>query len=83
MPPVQGKEEIESSVRTFFESLTALSHTLIDAWDVSDGSVCHGQVVYTRKDGSVLSVPFANVMKGREASITEYLIFADTSKLYE
>ena len=83
MVPVEGKEAIEASVNAFFESIESLDHKLIDVLDVSGGKVCHGQVLYTRKDGSVLTVPFANILKGQEQEITEYLIFADTSKLYE
>lgn len=81
--PVTGKHDIELSVNAFFESLESLTHEICDVWNVSDGVVCHGNVSYTRKDGTVLTVPFANILKGKERNITEYLIFADTSKLYE
>jgi hypothetical protein len=39
-------------------------------------------VSYRRHDGSELTVPFANILKGSEEGIREYLIFADTSRLY-
>ena len=83
MPPVTGITNIEMSVNAFFESLDSLAHKVIDIWDIPDGTVCHGQVSYRRKDGSVLTVPFANILKGKESNITEYLIFADTSQLYD
>ena len=83
MPPVEGKENIKISVNAFFESIESISHQLIDIWDVPEGKVCHGNVSYTRKNGSVLTVPFSNILKGKERNITEYLIFADTSNLYE
>jgi len=82
MPPVEGKENIKISVNAFFESIESISHDLIGVWDVPEGKVCHGEVSYTRKNGTVLTVPFANVLKGKERNITEYLIFADTSELY-
>jgi len=83
MAPVTGKHDIEISVNAFFESLDSLAHKVSDFWDIPDGIICHGQVSYTRKDGSVLTIPFANILKGKESNITEYLIFADTSRLYE
>jgi ketosteroid isomerase-like protein len=83
MPPVTGKQAIEIAVNAFFESLDAIAHEVNDSWDIPDGIVCHGQVSYTRKDGSVLTIPFANILKGKASQITEYLIFADTSQLYE
>lgn len=83
MAPAEGKQEIEISVNYFFESIESLVHEIIDVWDIPEGKVCHGQVSYTRKDGTILTIPFANVLKGEEQAITEYLIFADTSKLYD
>lgn len=83
MPSVEGKENIKLAVNAFFESIDSISHKLMDIWDVPEGKICHGEVSYTRKNGTVLTVPFANILKGSERNITEYLIFADTSKLYE
>lgn len=83
MPPVEGKDNIEIFVNGFFESIASLEHKLLENWDIAEGSACHGQVSYTRKDGSVLTAPFANILKGSEGNITEYLIFADTSELYD
>jgi hypothetical protein len=42
----------------------------------------HGQVTYTRHDGSQLSVPFANVLKLDGTRVREYLVFADASTLW-
>ncbi|MCW9013881.1 MAG: nuclear transport factor 2 family protein [Gammaproteobacteria bacterium] len=83
MPPVAGRENIEKFVAGFFQSIEAVSHELIDIWEVPEGRVCHGLVSYTRKNGTMLTVPFANVLKGEQKNITEYLIFADTSGLYD
>lgn len=82
MPPVTGRAAVEEFVQDFFNSIASLSHTIVDHWEVPDGVVCHGIVSYTRLDGSVLTVPFANVMKADAQGISEYLIFADTSALY-
>lgn len=81
-PALTGVAEIENFVAGFFDSIDSLSHVLVGSWEVADGLVCHGSVSYTRKNGSVLTVPFANIFKMGSAGITEYLIFADTSQLY-
>lgn len=80
--PVRGRKNIERYVSGFFDSIEGLSHEINDAWDVTDGKVCHGFVTYTRKDRSQLSVPFSTVLKTGETGINEYLIFADISQLY-
>jgi hypothetical protein len=38
--------------------------------------------MYTRHDGSALSVPFADVFKMRGELAREYLIYVDASRLY-
>lgn len=82
MPEVIGRQAIQGFVAGFFDSIASISHEIKATWNVPDGVICHGQVKYVRRDGSVLSVPFANVLKMGSQHIDEYLIFADTSKLY-
>lgn len=82
MSAVEGRTEVEAFVAGFFDSIDALRHELVDSWNTAEGLVCHGQVTYTRKNGTLLSVPFANVFKMGDGGIKEYLIFADTSALY-
>ena len=80
--PVIGREAVKAVVGQFFASIQALSHDVAQVWDHGDTLVCHGTVTYTRRDGSRLSVPFANVFSLKGDRITRYLIFADTSALY-
>lgn len=81
--PVVGSEEINNFVTSFFASIESLSHDIKDSWPIPNGLICHGFVSYVRKDGSSLTVPFANVFKFSNAGIIEYLVFADTSALYQ
>src|SRR5512135_1240727 len=82
MPEVVGQDAVRGFVAGFFDSIASISHDIHDTWNVADGVICHGQVSYVRKDGSTLSVPFANVLKTDARLIRDYLIFADTSQLY-
>lgn len=79
---VAGRENIHAYVADFFDSIDSLKHLIVDLWPISGGWTCHGFVCYTRKNGTVLTVPFANVFKTDGSGIVEYLIFADTSELY-
>jgi len=81
-PTVVGVSDIKQYVGGFFDSISAVSHYILDVWDVPAGKVCHGLVSYTRNDGTVLTVPFSNIFKINAKGIFEYLIFADTSQLY-
>ena len=83
MPSVQGRTNIREFVNGFFDSIKSLSHEIDEQWDIPAGKVCHGMVSYTRMNDSVLTVPFSNIFKLNDGGIDEYLIFADTSRLYE
>ena len=82
LPQVRGATDIQGFVASFFNSIAALSHRIEEHWEIPGGLVCHGQVTYTRVDGSTLSVPFANIFKLDVVGICDYAIFADTSALY-
>jgi ketosteroid isomerase-like protein len=81
-PAVRGREAIATSVRAFFDSIAALSHALGEQWSIGDVTICTGTVTYTRRDGRMLTVPFANVFKLRAGHIHDYQIFVDNSALY-
>ena len=63
-------------------SVAGLSHSVTEFWEVPGGLICHGMVTYTRRDGSTLTVPFANILKLRDGLIYDYRIFADISELH-
>jgi len=79
---VTGASAIEDYIAGFFDSVASLSHEIIASWDIPGGVVCHGHVTYTRHDRSILTVPFANILKLSPPGISDYRIFADTSQLY-
>lgn len=81
-PSCQGHAEIGAMVDGFFSAIRACRHELDRYWIQVDSAICHGLVTYTRLDGSVLTVPFANVMMLDGARISDYMIFVDVSKLF-
>ncbi|WP_430460360.1 nuclear transport factor 2 family protein [Thalassolituus sp. LLYu03] len=81
-PAVSGRADVQAYVTGFFSSVQALSHRIDQRWHTGDAVICHGAVTYTRHDGSLLTVPFCNVLNLAGDLVREYLIFADTSALY-
>ncbi len=80
--PVAGRDAVREMVAGFFQSIAALSHNVEQSWEVDGHLIAHGQVTYTRHDGTTLTVPFADLLATRDGLISEYLIFADVSELY-
>jgi len=81
VPSVRGREAIEVSVRSFFDAVTALAHQLQERWSIDEVTICTGMVTYTRRDGRMVSVPFANVLKLRAGLIYDYQVYIDNSAL--
>jgi ketosteroid isomerase-like protein len=80
--PVQGRDAVREAVAAFFASIRSCRHQLHRSWEVPGAAICHGEVTYTRQDGSRLTVPFANICRREDGRITEYLVHVDASQLF-
>lgn len=80
--PIDGRDKVHATIAGFFDSIQAIKHDVLEAWVVEDKLIQKLQVTYTRLDGSVLSVPAANILTRRDGLISEYLIYVDNSALY-
>ena len=83
MPAARGKLAVAKQVDYFFDSIKSLSHHIFEYWLQEQVITCHGAVTYTRHDDSTLTVPFANIFRLNQQGISQYLIFADVSALYQ
>lgn len=81
VPPVVGREAVGQAVAAFLAGIQALSHEICAVVEAGGCVACHGQVHYVRRDGSTLTVPFADFFTLRQGKICEYLIFIDISAL--
>jgi ketosteroid isomerase-like protein len=79
---VVGHEAIHAAVAAFFTAIATSRHRLLDTWNGASTAVCEGEVTYTRHDGSMLSLPFANVFHLRGDEIAAYRIYIDNSSLF-
>lgn len=83
LPTVHGAGPVREFVAGFFQSIAALRHRILDVWAVDGGPVIvRGEVTYTRLDGSVLTVPFANVFGMDGERVRDYRIYVDASALF-
>jgi len=80
--PARGRDAVREAVAQFFAGVKGLEHAIHESWTVPGAVVMHGQVTYTRHNGSRLTVPFANVLKLDGTRVRDYLVFADASALW-
>jgi hypothetical protein len=82
-PAVEGLKSIESFVGGFFQSLKGISHSNLESWQAGEAIFVNGTVSYLRHNDSKLEVPFSCTWKMMDGQIDEYLIFVDSSALYQ
>lgn len=82
-PASQGTTAIVAAVGGFFQSIASLSHTLTNVWEVPDWVLVRGEVTYTRKDGSTITLPFFDAFRmAPSGKVADYLIYMDVGPLY-
>jgi hypothetical protein len=81
-PMIQGAAEIGAAVTGFFGTIRSSQHRLVQSWGASESAGCEGEVTYTRLDGSVVTVPFANVFQLSGNKVSSYHIYIDISTLF-
>jgi SnoaL-like domain len=81
-PLLQGKQAIGETVDAFFASIRASQHHLVNTWSIDDAVICQGEVCYTRRDNSTLTLPFVNIFRMQGRHIDQYLIYVDVTPLY-
>ena len=81
-PALVGTAAIVDGVAGFFRAIAACQHRLSRIWQGSGAVGCEGTVTYTRLNGSVLVVPFANVFEVEGDLIRSYRVYIDNSALF-
>jgi ketosteroid isomerase-like protein len=81
-PAIVGASAIETAVANFFAAIGASRHVVLTCWSGPSSAACEGTVTYTRRDGGVLSFPFANAFALRGEKITAYRIYIDNAGLF-
>lgn len=81
-PAVHGRKAIGKALQSFLSTIKKSDHRLLDTWAERDATICQGEVTYTRKDNSQVTIPFVNVFRMADARIDQYLIYVDITPLY-
>lgn len=70
--------ELLAAARSFRKAVADLRHTVLDLWEVDDGTVIATMDVYYRRlDGQELNLPCCNIFRVHGGLVDEYLIYMD------
>ena len=75
--PVTGRSAIEAAGADFFATIKALSHDIVEEWDVGDATIIEAEVIYTRLDQRQVTVPVVTIYRHGDDLIEDYRIFID------
>ncbi|MDT5094923.1 MAG: hypothetical protein QOH60_4286 [Mycobacterium sp.] len=81
--PTDTREELVAAAGAFRKSIAGLRHSILDLWEVDDGTVIAiMDVHYERLDGRELDLPCCNVFRVRNGCVDKYLIFMDVNPVF-
>lgn len=81
-PEVIGTVAIRTVAANFFGAIARCRHELGRTWEGAGSAVCEGRVTYTRRDGTLLEVPFVDVLDFSGELVASYRIYVDISDLF-
>jgi hypothetical protein len=79
---VKGRTEIKKAISQFSSSIHGLQHNVKEVWNVDDSIIVNGDVTYTRKNKTQITIPFMNLLKTNNGLIKNYQIFIDIGPLF-
>lgn len=84
-PPAVGKQAVRDGLAQFFETIQAMHHENTGLWLGEDGNsaVWEADVVYTRKNGTQVTLHGASILRSRNDQIYDFRMNMDISPVYE
>ena len=81
--PCLSKAAIKDSVSAFFGSIAALYHDVRNVWEVGDVVFVEMDVMYWRKDGTLVILPCCDILRFEGHKIQELRIFEDANAVFD
>lgn len=77
------KESIKKSANNFFSQINAVYHEIKMMWEQTDVVFVEMDVIYWRKDGSVVSLPCCDIFRVEGEKFSELRIFMDVNPVFD
>lgn len=79
---VHGRDRWRETISTFFTTIAAVRHTLVNVWRVNDDVIVDSRVDYTRLDGDVVAVSAVTMLHRRDGLVDNVKIVVDLAPVY-
>ncbi|MBG1239700.1 Nif11-like leader peptide family RiPP precursor [Nostoc sp. NZL] len=77
------KESIKKSADNFFNQISAVYHEIKVIWELGDLVFVEMDVLYWRKDGSLISLPCTDIFRVEGDKFSELRIFMDVNPVFD
>jgi hypothetical protein len=76
------KADIKKAADAFFSQISAVFHEIKMMWETGDTVFAEMDVIYRRKDGSVVELPCCNIFRLEGNKFSELRIFMDINPVF-
>ncbi len=77
-----GKEPVEQSLTHLWNALQSMSHTMTGLWIQDNVAIVEADVTYTRKDGKVVPLPAATIIRVENGKAFDVRVNMDINPLF-
>ena len=79
---IQGRAAFVDAVSAFLGSIAGVRHEILHVFTDRDVAIVEFDVLYTRHDTNVVTLPCCNVFRLRDGLIAEYRSYIDATPVY-
>jgi ketosteroid isomerase-like protein len=80
--PVHGRAAVREAVAGFYSSIGAMTHHLIQTYDVGDTTIAQIDVEYERLDGKSVITPNADILVFEGDRVKNWQIYIDLAPVF-
>ncbi len=81
-PTTTGKEPVREGLNQLWSALESLHHEMSGVWQIDDVTIVEADVTYTRKDGKVVVLPAATILRREGDLVKDIRINMDINPLF-
>jgi ketosteroid isomerase-like protein len=81
-PTTRGKEAVEQGLSQLWGALESMSHSMTGVWESGNVTIIEADVTYTRKDGKVVVLPVATILRREGNLINDFRVNMDINPLF-
>lgn len=82
-PPAVGREAVAAAQQGFAATVAGMRHVVQRSWEHEDAMLVEGEVIFTRHDGSDVTIPFFDVFNLEGGKVRDTRIYMDAGPLFQ